>query len=498
MAIKKIKLKELVIWSDNPRYDVSNDEELTGLSEQELIDMLWEQIGAKEMKLLCKSLNDNSFRESRLPIVVHEDNQYKVYDGNRRIACAKLIAINDERTGLSEFRITTETKLSVVISSKENALIEMDEIHSGTNAGRIIPWESYQRDKSLVMRNQEPKYTYAYPFAVAANMSKKADFAKINYTDLDSILSNNRFMGILNNYFNNPVEQLNILKRYKDKISQPWSRYLPKFNSSAEERESFHQFVANDSTTSDNIDNFEITNTTISRYAREAFNLKELLKVKPRSANLDNISFDLNNSGLSMDTSTGFVHANNAPREYPVFVIYEEFRIAITLVLKSHKRPSPDSTVRIIDNDFFDDTYDLISTHYPPIAYLIDYLNKTECNNQNIYAIAILYRQFIEFTYKVYAIAVLGNPERATIIGHSLAGGINGVNNELVQQKVLSPDIRNNSATITSVIPNIQDNAHNIDTIVFDSIKGLHNVLVPFLSHIIYKIHEAESNSGQN
>ena len=245
VVIRTVKLEELLIWSENPRYDVIDSKELNNKTEIELIDILWKEVGKDKMLPLATSINTNGFRESRPPLTVFEQGLYKVYDGNRRVACAKLIARQDSRLQFEIYNITQQTDVSVVVVSREQALDEMDEIHAGTNAGRVIPWNAYMRDKSLNSRGKQPKYPKAFPFAVACGIKNKSDFENTKYSDIDSILSNTKMVKILTNITDNKSIQFFLLKKFKTQNKKAWSRYLPVINSSNEEQEAFKEKVTN-------------------------------------------------------------------------------------------------------------------------------------------------------------------------------------------------------------------------------------------------------------
>lgn len=101
--VEHISLKELVLWSENPRdpIDVNNDEQV-------IVDLaLGEHKKIWALEKLAKNMGE-LFDYSELPIVVYHNRKPVVYDGNRRIILAKikhkLVKIpDDERFLIPDF-----------------------------------------------------------------------------------------------------------------------------------------------------------------------------------------------------------------------------------------------------------------------------------------------------------------------------------------------------------------------------------------------------------
>ena len=77
-----------------------------------------------------------------------------------------------------------------VYETNEKEAIElMDKTHIGEQDGvGVIPWDAYNRDISLVKRNQNPKYPHSYKIAIVLGWKKKKDFS-IPYTDFQRLFS---------------------------------------------------------------------------------------------------------------------------------------------------------------------------------------------------------------------------------------------------------------------------------------------------------------------
>ena len=83
--IEYIKVKELVLWTENPRDPIDSSASDSDIVKQAVLD--------SRKKWNLKSLANEMgayYDFSELPIVVYKDNKPVVYDGNRRVALAKL------------------------------------------------------------------------------------------------------------------------------------------------------------------------------------------------------------------------------------------------------------------------------------------------------------------------------------------------------------------------------------------------------------------------
>jgi uncharacterized FlaG/YvyC family protein len=183
------KIKDLLIWSDNPRHS-----QLENVEESLVIELLWEEVGKNKMMELIKDIASNGLSPHKFPIVVNKDDSLYVYDGNRRISAYKYLAKNDENDDFS-----LETEIKVYCTSEEEAYRIMELEHNGEQKGvGVIPWEAYQKDFSYGKRGLTVIYQNAYYVSNICGLSKKKDFKRIPYTDLDSIFLNKKITEIFN------------------------------------------------------------------------------------------------------------------------------------------------------------------------------------------------------------------------------------------------------------------------------------------------------------
>lgn len=83
--IKDIKIKDLVLWTENPRDPISSN-----AKDQDVVERAVNDPQAKwELNKLAKEMGDY-YDYSELPIVVYKNGKPVVYDGNRRVVLAKI------------------------------------------------------------------------------------------------------------------------------------------------------------------------------------------------------------------------------------------------------------------------------------------------------------------------------------------------------------------------------------------------------------------------
>lgn len=151
---KTINLREILNYVENPRHDV-------GMNELDTIKKLINKVGAQYMYNLAKDIYENGLMGSNLPILVFDaiKQKYIVYEGNRRIACLKILnnpqILNTIDKSLKQ-KIDNLLKNSVgtipievycYITNEEKAFLMMERIHSGEDKGRgVKAWTPKEKD----------------------------------------------------------------------------------------------------------------------------------------------------------------------------------------------------------------------------------------------------------------------------------------------------------------------------------------------------------------
>ncbi len=196
---KRVNLEKLRIWSDNPRAGLIMTDK-SDYTENQIINVLIDVVGEDKMyKLANDIVESKGLLPNVLPVVVFKDDNYYVYDGNRRITCLKILfnpniiesqSFKNKITDLSHncFDKDRYKQVEVYVTDETEAYFIMDRTHNGEFGGvGTISWDSYQRDISLAKRNLPTIYDVAYKISVLMGFKAKSDFKNIFYTDINRI-----------------------------------------------------------------------------------------------------------------------------------------------------------------------------------------------------------------------------------------------------------------------------------------------------------------------
>ena len=115
--IKYIKIKDLVLWTENPRDPIDST-----AKDQDVVDRAINDPQAKwELNKLAKEMGDY-YDYSELPIVVYKNGKPVVYDGNRRVVLAKIKLGYTKGDGLSVILPNVPESLPCNVCSEDIAL----------------------------------------------------------------------------------------------------------------------------------------------------------------------------------------------------------------------------------------------------------------------------------------------------------------------------------------------------------------------------------------
>ncbi len=135
--VKYINIKDLVLWTENPRDPIDENAE-----DQDIVDRALED-GAQKWSLskLAKEMGDY-YDFSELPTVVYHKNKPVVYDGNRRIVIGKikygLVKVKgDHNIKIPDF----PEEIPCNVCAKKIALTNVYRKHSDTGS-----WQPLERD----------------------------------------------------------------------------------------------------------------------------------------------------------------------------------------------------------------------------------------------------------------------------------------------------------------------------------------------------------------
>lgn len=166
MAYKNISLSKIDNYFKNPRHDI-------GVNEEDTLKKLFEKTGFQKMINLAEDIYLNGLVNANLITVVEnpDNDRYTVYEGNRRIACLKLIDNPSKFPFLSKNQIDRMKELkkenpstvdfnniACLVTDESDAYFIMDRIHSGEDKGRgVKSWESYEKDNFKHRTSPEEK-----------------------------------------------------------------------------------------------------------------------------------------------------------------------------------------------------------------------------------------------------------------------------------------------------------------------------------------------------
>jgi hypothetical protein len=136
--VKTLSLKDLVLWTENPRDPIDPN-----ATDQNIVDKaLSDRNGKWTLKKLAKEMGDH-YDFSELPTVVYEDSKPVVYDGNRRIILGKIqhkcVTVEDNGSLGSLPNIPEEIPCNVC--SKDIALKNVYRKHADS-----VSWGPLERD----------------------------------------------------------------------------------------------------------------------------------------------------------------------------------------------------------------------------------------------------------------------------------------------------------------------------------------------------------------
>ena len=247
--ITKKKIKDLRIWSDNPRYGYGSEL----MDESTAINTLIDVVGENKMYALAKDIvESNGLMGNSLPTIVEKDGEFLVYDGNRRISTIKYLlnpSVIESASFKGKIEKLVENKdlsyllsINVLLTDEENALRIMDGTHTGERGGAgLIPWDAYNRDISLASRNKPVLYPISFSISKVLGLKRKKDF-DIQYTDFQRLFSSTTLKAEFGINAFDDVDKQNIqaavtaLRAYKDfKKFQSYSR---EFNTTKDEADS--------------------------------------------------------------------------------------------------------------------------------------------------------------------------------------------------------------------------------------------------------------------
>lgn len=233
MGIKNISVKKIDNYFENPRHEV-------GLTEEDTLVKLFDEVGFQYMFNLAQDIYLNGFvNASLITVVDQEDNdRYTVYEGNRRVACVKLIQYPEKFRFLTKNQIDrikkmkkegppkiSLEKITCLITDEEEAFFIMQRLHSGEDKGRgVKAWSSKEKDNFVYRTAPQKGMKISKIISDKYYEYFKEDIRdKMAYTNVQRLFSNLEVKNLLNIDNNNldtfTKEKLDIISNTIDAVN---------------------------------------------------------------------------------------------------------------------------------------------------------------------------------------------------------------------------------------------------------------------------------------
>lgn len=182
--IKKLKIKDLLNYFENPRHVI-------GTNEVDTLKKLFNSVGVQYMLNLADDIQKNGLLGNQQIVVVYSNDlkRYVVYEGNRRVAVLKLLLEPDKFSFLD---VATKEKaqkisqkgniseeISCYVTNEKDAFFIMERLHSGEDKGKgTKQWSAREKENFKVRMNHEKTLSYLVDFYV------KKYFADLDITNI--------------------------------------------------------------------------------------------------------------------------------------------------------------------------------------------------------------------------------------------------------------------------------------------------------------------------
>lgn len=194
--VQKIKIEELVNWSENPRHAIGDNEEDT-------LQKLFDAVGAQYMLNLAEDIQKHGLLGNQQIVVVYSESieKYVVYEGNRRVAAIKLLMNPDrfnflDKTAIDKVKRITKNAdvldaLECYVTDEDEAFFIMERVHSGEDKGRgTKEWGPREKETFQVRRNNVKKLSYLIDFYVRKYYNELDITTILSFTTIQRIFNN--------------------------------------------------------------------------------------------------------------------------------------------------------------------------------------------------------------------------------------------------------------------------------------------------------------------
>lgn len=196
--IDKVSIDEIINYYENPRHAIGSDENDT-------LKKLFDAVGIQYMLNLAEDILTHGFLGCQQVTIVYAQkiNKYIVYEGNRRVACVKMLKNPDKFTFLDNATIIKAKTLvqgknindlellDCYITDEEEALFIMERLHSGEDKGRgIKQWTSREKEIFKVRQNNTKSLSYLVDFYIKKYFDEYDITSILPFTTIQRIFNN--------------------------------------------------------------------------------------------------------------------------------------------------------------------------------------------------------------------------------------------------------------------------------------------------------------------
>ncbi|MDR7908841.1 hypothetical protein [Bacillus velezensis] len=194
----------IINYAENPRHEI-------GVNEKDTLKKLITKVGSQYMYNLAVDIMEHGLLGSVLPTVVYNDRfeKYVVYEGNRRVACIKIL--NDPtllegidsilKKKIEKLKKHNDNRINEIycyITSEEEAFFIMKRTHSGEDKGRgPKSWTPREKSNFDHRQTNSPKISL-----IITNLAEKHlkinIIDKMGFTTIDRIFNNRMVKKALN------------------------------------------------------------------------------------------------------------------------------------------------------------------------------------------------------------------------------------------------------------------------------------------------------------
>ncbi len=200
MGVERIEVDKIENYFENPRHDI-------GINELDTLKKLFNVAGYQNMINLAQDIYTNGLVNASLITVVKQDktDKYTVYEGNRRIACIKLILNPEKFSFLAKNQVDRINKMKkdapskidlsqveCLVTDEEDAFFIMQRLHSGEDKGKgPKAWNPREQETFLIRTS--PKVSISIANIIS---DKYEEFfgediqAKMAYTNIQRLFNN--------------------------------------------------------------------------------------------------------------------------------------------------------------------------------------------------------------------------------------------------------------------------------------------------------------------